>query len=86
LTPRNIELRSELQENYCKIVAEARELRETVTNLAKKQKLEELRRHLEARRWKDFENTIISKIEARKLDEIEHKLQFSRELNDAVRP
>jgi hypothetical protein len=82
---RNIELRSELQENYCKIVAEARELRETVTNLAEKQKLEELRRHLEAKRWKDFENTIISKIEARKSDEIERELQLSRELNDAVR-
>jgi hypothetical protein len=30
---RIIELREELQENYCKIVSEARELRETVTNL-----------------------------------------------------
>jgi hypothetical protein len=49
--------------NYCKIVSEARELRETVTNLAEKQKLEELRRHLEANRGKDFENTIISKID-----------------------
>jgi hypothetical protein len=82
---RKIELRSELQENYCKIVSEARKLRETVTNLAEKQKLEELRRHLEAKRWKDFENTIISKIEARKSDEIERELQLSRELNDAVR-
>jgi hypothetical protein len=82
---RNIELRSELQENYCKIVFEARELRKTVTNLADKQKLEELRKHLEANRWKDFENTIISKIEARKSDEIERELQLSRELNEAVR-
>jgi hypothetical protein len=82
---RNIELRSELQENDCKIVSEARELRERVTNLAEKQKLEELRRHLEAKRWKDFENTIISKIEARKSDEIERELQLSRKLNDAVR-
>jgi hypothetical protein len=82
---RNIELRSELQENYCKIVSEARELRETVTNLAEKQKLEELRRHLEANRWGGFENTIISKIEARKSDEIERELQLSRELNEAVR-
>jgi hypothetical protein len=84
-TSRNIEIRSELQENYCKIVSEARELRERVTNLAEKKKLEELRRHLEAKRWKDFENTIISKIEARKSDEIERELQLSRELNDAVR-
>jgi hypothetical protein len=50
-----------------------------------KQKLEELRRHLEANRWKDFENTIISKIEARISDEIERELQLSRELNDAIR-
>jgi hypothetical protein len=82
---RNIELHSELQENYCMIVSEARELKETVTNLAEKQKLEELRRHLEANRWKDVENTIISKIEARKWDEIERELPLSRELNDALR-
>jgi hypothetical protein len=82
---RNTELRSELQENDCKIVAEARELRETVKNLAEKQKLEELRRHLEANRWKDVESTIISKIEARKSNEVERELQLSRELNDAVR-
>jgi hypothetical protein len=82
---RNIELRSELEEDYCRIVAEARQLRETVKNLAEKQKLEDLRRHLEANRRKDFQNTIISKIEARKSDEIECELQLSRELNDAVR-
>jgi hypothetical protein len=82
---RNIELRSELQENYCKIVAEVRELRDTVKNLAEKQKFEELRRCLEANRWKEFENTINTKIEARTSDEIERELQLSRELNDAVR-
>jgi hypothetical protein len=82
---RNIELRLEVQENHCKIVAEARELSETVKNLAEKQKLEELRRRLEANRWKDFENTINTKIEARISDEIERELELSRELNDAVR-
>jgi hypothetical protein len=82
---RNIELRLELQDNYCKIVAEARERRETVKNLAEKQKFEELRRRLEANRWKDFENTTNTKIEARKSDEIDRELQLSRELNDAVR-
>jgi hypothetical protein len=35
---RHIELRSELQENYYKIVSEARELRERVTNLPETQK------------------------------------------------
>jgi predicted nuclease with TOPRIM domain len=82
---RIIEHRSELQDNYCKIVAEARELRETVKNLAETQKLEELRRRLEANRWKDFENTINTTIEARSSDIIERELQLSRELNDAVR-
>jgi hypothetical protein len=84
-TTRNIELRSELQENHCKIVAEARELRETVKNLAERHKLGELCRRLEANRWKDFENTIKTKIEVRISDEIERELQFSRELHDAVR-
>jgi SRSO17 transposase len=51
-------------QNYCKIVSEARELRERVTNLAEMEKLEEHLRHLEAKRWHDFENTIISKTEA----------------------
>jgi hypothetical protein len=82
---RNIELRSELQENHSKIVAEARELREIAKNLSEKQKLEELRRRLEANRWKDFEHTINTKIEARKSDEIERELQLSHELNNAVR-
>jgi K+-sensing histidine kinase KdpD len=82
---RNIELRSELQENYGNIVAEARELRETVKNLADMQKFEELCIRLEANRWKEFENAINTKIEAQKSDEIERELQLSREFNNAVR-
>jgi hypothetical protein len=82
---RNIEPRTELHENYCKVVAEARELRETVNNLAEQQKLEEARGRLDANRSKEFEITINTKIAARKSDEIECELQLRRELKDAVK-
>jgi hypothetical protein len=81
---RNIQLRTELHENHCKVVAEARELRETVSNLAEQQKLED-RRCLDANRSKEFEITINTKIAARKSDEIERELQLRRELKDAVK-
>jgi hypothetical protein len=68
---RNIELRTELHEDYCRVTAEVRELRETVNNLAQQQKWDVLRRHLDANRWKEFE--------------IEREIQLRSELEEAVK-
>jgi hypothetical protein len=81
---RNIELRAEIHQDFCKVFAEVRELREIVNNLGQQQKLDVFLMHRQEAQWNEFKNTITSQITDEKSHAIERELQLKHELHDVI--
>jgi hypothetical protein len=70
---RNIELRTELHQDYCRMSSEIRELRELLKDLVDKRNWDDLRRQCDEEDRKEWENQIATRItfsEAKAIDRI----------------
>jgi hypothetical protein len=82
---RNVELRAEIRQDFCKVFSEVCELREMINNLGKHQKCDLFRRHREEAKWNEFENMITTQIAVAKSHAIEHELQIRHESYDVIK-
>jgi hypothetical protein len=81
---RNIELRAEIHQDFCKVFAEVRGLRDIVNNLRQQQKYDVFLRHRQEAQWTELENTIITQITEEKSDAIERELHLKYQLHDVI--
>jgi hypothetical protein len=81
---RNIELRADIHQDFCKVFAEVCELREIVNNLGQQQKLDVSLRHRQEAQWNEFKNTITTQITGEKSHTIERELQLKHEHHNVI--
>jgi hypothetical protein len=82
---RNIELHSEIHEDYCQLALEVQELRRSVKDLTQQKKVEDIRRKLEGEKRRELDNLINSRISSAEVYVRDHILQMRDKLKTELR-
>jgi hypothetical protein len=81
---RNIELRTELHQDYCRMSSEIREFRKSLKDLLDKRNWDGLRRQCDEEDRREWENKIATRITFSEAKAIDHISQFRLELREGL--